>query len=133
VSTHHQHHVAAGLCALVAVMGLTSACGSSKGSAGGASKSSGSSTSVGSGTTAPDTVEVKNFSFTPQNITVNVGTRITWTFEDTAAHNVTADDGSFKSTDLSRGGTYSFTFNTAGKYSYICTIHQYMKGTVTVR
>ena len=75
---------------------------------------------------------VKNFSFVPGDLTVKTGTKVTWKFEDDTAHNVTADDSKFKSKDI-QSGSYSYTFGSAGKYSYYCSIHQYMKGTITVR
>lgn len=78
------------------------------------------------------TVSVKQFSFNPQNLTVTKGTKVTWKFEDDTDHTVTADKKTFKSRDLKNGKTYSYTFNTAGKYSYFCSIHQYMTGSVTV-
>ena len=75
---------------------------------------------------------MKNFSFSPGNLTVQPGTKVTWKFEDDTAHNVTSDDKTFSSKTM-QTGSYSYTFNAAGKYSYFCSIHQYMKGTVTVQ
>jgi plastocyanin len=77
-------------------------------------------------------VHVKNFSFDPQKLTVRAGTKVTWEFDDSAQHTVTASNNAFKSGDLSSGATYSTVFNTAGTYSYLCSIHQYMTGTVIV-
>ncbi|GLZ43661.1 cupredoxin family copper-binding protein [Actinokineospora sp. NBRC 105648] len=79
------------------------------------------------------TVEVKNFAFAPQQLTVAVGTKVTWKFTDSAKHNVKANDKSFGSDDLSGGATFAHTFDKAGEFPYICSIHQYMTGTVTVR
>jgi plastocyanin len=115
----------AGLGALLAVVALTSACGPEPKKAGGGGKAVSASGSV--------TVVVKQFSFNPPNLTVTKGTKVTWKFEDDTNHNVLAGDKSFKSKDLKTGGSYSFTFNTPGKYAYICGIHQYMNGSVTVK
>ncbi|HEV7192999.1 MAG TPA: cupredoxin family copper-binding protein [Jatrophihabitantaceae bacterium] len=104
----------------------TAACSSS-------TKSTGGGGSAPPATTGASTVHVKNFSFNPSTITVKTGAKVTWIFDDTANHNVTAGDKSFKSSDLSSGGTYSFTFNKAGTYSYICSIHQYMTAKVVVQ
>ncbi|NBB69524.1 MAG: hypothetical protein GVY33_04240 [Alphaproteobacteria bacterium] len=38
---------------------------------------------------------VSNFSFTPENLTIQVGDTVTWTNEG-GTHNVRADDGSFR-------------------------------------
>jgi plastocyanin len=115
----------AGLSALLVVAALTSACGPEPKKAGGGGKSASASGST--------TVHVKNFSFDPQNLTVTKGTKVTWVFEDSTDHNVKALDKTFGSKDLKSGGTYAFTLTKPGKYSYICTIHQYMTATVTVK
>jgi plastocyanin len=115
------------LLAVAVAVGLLTACGASKP---GSSSGGGASSSVAKG--APASVVVKNFDFTPGNLTVKTGTKVTWKFEDTTQHNVTADNKKFKSKDIQKG-SYSYTFNSPGKYSYYCSIHQYMKGTVTVQ
>lgn len=79
------------------------------------------------------TVEVKDFTYTPANLTVPTGTTVTWKFEDSAPHDVLADDQSFSSPLLNDGKTYQFTFTEPGSYPYICSIHPYMMGAVTVQ
>ena len=106
---------------------LASACSSS--SSPGGSSSAGASTATG--TTA--SVSVKNFAFSPARLVVSKGATVTWAFQDSTQHNVTANNSAFKSTDQASGGTYAFTFNSTGSYDYICSIHPYMKGNVTVR
>lgn len=110
---------------------LASACSSSSSPGGSGSSGAANGPSTATGTTA--SVSVKNFAFSPARLVVNKGTAVTWTFQDSTQHNVTASGNAFKSTDQSSGGSYSFTFNTAGSYDYICSIHPYMKGNVTVR
>lgn len=78
-------------------------------------------------------VWIQGMAFTPADITVTVGTTVTWTNKDNAAHDVTSNASAFGSGSLSKGGSYSFTFNTAGTYPYICSIHPSMVGTVTVK
>ena len=102
---------------------LAGACSSSKSATTGASTATGTTASVA----------VKNFAFSPAQLVVTRGATVTWTFEDSTQHNITADNNAFKSGDQSSGGTYSFTFHSAGSYDYICSIHPYMKGNVTVR
>jgi len=79
-------------------------------------------------------VVAKNLSFKPTKISVKLGAEVTWTFEDTGtSHNVTADDGSFRSENLAEG-TFAHRFEKAGSFSYICTIHPtQMRGIVDVR
>jgi plastocyanin len=88
-------------------------------------------------TTAPtstgNSVSIKNFAFSPASLTVKVGTKITWTNNDTVTHTVTADKGAFNSGPLAPGSTFSFTFTKAGTYSYHCNIHPYMMATIVVQ
>jgi plastocyanin len=82
--------------------------------------------------TAETEVLISNFTFGPGTLTIDVGTTVTWRNEDTAPHTATADDGSFDSGSLAQGETFSHTFDTAGTYRYICTIHPSMVGEITV-
>jgi plastocyanin len=77
-------------------------------------------------------VTIQNLSFSPANITVSVGTKVTWTNKDSVTHTVTSDTGLFDSGQLSPGSTFSYTFNNKGVFNYHCTIHATMHGTVTV-
>jgi len=77
-------------------------------------------------------VEIKNFAFEPKTITIKVGRTVTWTNQDSAAHTV-AGDGGIDSGDLSKGKSYSKTFDTEGTFDYHCSIHPQMKGQVIVQ
>jgi plastocyanin len=81
-----------------------------------------------------DTVSIKNFAFSPVNISVKAGTKVTWTNNDSAPHTVTETDGKTgpSSDNLNNGDSYSFTFTKPGIYHYDCSIHPNMTGTVTV-
>ena len=70
--------------------------------------------------------------FSPTSVTVAVGDTVTWRNTGQAPHNATADDGSFKTPTLNNGQSASHTFTQAGTFSYICTIHPQMKGTIRV-
>jgi len=118
--------------AAVACIGLLAACSSSGGSHPGGSSGAGSSTGSSTAGSSATTVDVKGYAFNPGNITVAKGATVTWKFEDPTKHNVTSTTNAFESADI-ESGSYSHTFNTAGTYSYICSIHQFMKGTVTVK
>ena len=84
--------------------------------------------------TATSSVAIKDFAFEPASITVKVGTLVTWTNQDSVAHTVTSDEGvkGPSSELIEKGKTYSFMYTKAGTYTYFCTPHPYMKGTVTV-
>ncbi|MEO6456675.1 MAG: S-layer homology domain-containing protein, partial [Chloroflexia bacterium] len=76
-------------------------------------------------------VNIESFAFQPQNITVSVGSIVQWTNLDQAAHDVHSA-GNWTSPLLNQGESFSFTFNSAGTYSYICQPHPFMTGTITV-
>ncbi len=95
------------------------------------------SSSPSSSSSAPaagaSAVTIAGFAFSPANITVKVGTKVTWTNTDSVSHNVISDSSNGpKSGTLGKGDSYSFTFDKAGTYTYICSFHPYMKGSVTV-
>jgi len=86
------------------------------------------------GTAAASTsVTIKDFQFTPATVTIKVGGAVTWTNDGPSTHDVTADDGSFKSGSLATGKTYTRTFDTAGTFDYHCGIHPTMKAQVVVQ
>jgi plastocyanin len=86
------------------------------------------------------TIDARGNQFSPADVIVDVGTKITWRNGDAVAHDVkkSADAVDFGGTfgaDASRfgpGQSYSFTFTEAGTFSYTCTIHTLMSGKVEV-
>ena len=118
-----------GLLAIVTAMTLlTAACGGDGyGSNGGPTGTPGGST----GSTS-SSITVRNNSFDPSATTVAVGTTVNWSWAQGATdHNVTFADGQKSATQAT--GSYSRTFSSAGTFSYNCTIHPGMNGSVTVR
>lgn len=84
--------------------------------------------------TATNAVTIANFAFSPADISVKAGTKVTWTNNDSTAHTVDETDGQTgpASGMLNPGASYSFTFDKPGTYHYHCSIHPEMTGTVTV-
>jgi plastocyanin len=98
------------------------------------------------------TVDIQDFSFSPNNVTIKVGQTIVWNNKGPSAHYVVADDGSWNSGQLNppgggggyypqstSGSTYQHTFDQAGTFTYHCQNHpssdpQYANftGTITV-
>jgi plastocyanin len=79
-------------------------------------------------------VTMQDIEFQPGNIDVKVGDTVTWTNDDSAGHDVTGDD--FKSGDpggMATGDTFEHTFDKAGTFDYVCTVHPGMEGSVTVK
>ena len=78
-------------------------------------------------------VNIDNFVFGPQTITVPVGATVTWTNKDDIPHTSVSTDGVFKSKVLDTDEKFSYTFTKAGTYLYYCTIHPKMTGKVVVQ
>jgi plastocyanin len=78
-------------------------------------------------------IEINNFAFTPATITIPVGAQVTWTNKDEITHNVVSMDKTIKSQALDTNDKFTFTFTQAGTFSYVCSIHPRMKGTVVVQ
>jgi plastocyanin len=73
------------------------------------------------------------YSFVPASITVPKGAKVIWTNTSDAPHTVTSNSNAFTtSSSLMQNQTFSMVFNTAGTYDYHCSIHTYMKATITV-
>jgi plastocyanin len=81
---------------------------------------------------ASASVTMGDLFFSPASVTIAVGDTVTWHNSGQAPHNATADDGSFNTPTLNNGQSASHTFSQAGTFSYICTIHPQMKGTIRV-
>ncbi|HSE29477.1 MAG TPA: plastocyanin/azurin family copper-binding protein [Candidatus Saccharimonadales bacterium] len=83
-------------------------------------------------------VSIKDFKYTPSNITVKKGTTVIWTNEDSNEHNVVSNidapaggppkDGPL----LGRRQQFTFTYDTVGTFGYHCSLHPFMTGQVTV-
>ena len=122
------------LCLCLAASGglAVAGCGSdSKSKSGKSKKKKKSSKSSAAGTA----ISMQNLTFEPSNLSVNVGKKVTWTNDESVGHDVTADDGSFKSGargGLKQGDTFEHAFDKAGSFAYKCTIHPNMTGTVEV-
>jgi len=77
-------------------------------------------------------VEIVEFAYSPDPVVVQVGGKVTWKNEDNPPHTATADDGSFDTGIIETGKQKSVTFKEAGTFTYYCTVHPFMHGTVEV-
>ncbi|HEX5478627.1 MAG TPA: plastocyanin/azurin family copper-binding protein [Dehalococcoidia bacterium] len=96
--------------------------------------SSPSSAANGAVTITDDSFSPK--SYAPNPITVQAGDSVTWTNNGPATHTVTSDPGgalAFDSGNIAAGGTFTQTFSTAGTFTYHCSIHPGMTGSVIVQ
>ena len=92
----------------------------------------------GSGNSTSDCPET-NSCFIPNPVTVDLGTMVTWSNTDTAAH--TASSGTAAGGDMGEvwdsslimaGGSFSYTTDTVGTFDYFCMVHPWMAGTLIV-
>ncbi len=80
-----------------------------------------------------DKVSIDNGKYRPKNLTVKVGTTVTWTNNDTVPQSVTSDSpGVFDSGLLQPGGTWTYTFSTAGTFPYHSSATKTTVGSITV-
>jgi plastocyanin len=78
-------------------------------------------------------VGIADFAFAPRTITAKVGHTVKWAHQNAGVtHTVTALDKAFDSGDLEEGEEFSHRFPAAGTFTYRCTIHTDMRGTVKV-
>ena len=75
-------------------------------------------------------VQLVNFSFNPKILRVKVGDTVRWENQDSALHDVVSD--TFSSSPFPKGDTFSYTFNQAGEFSYLCSLHPIMTGKIIV-
>lgn len=86
---------------------------------------------------AVDRLVIENFLFMPAEVTVPVGTEITWRNTDSAPHTATSGtspspDTVFDTGTIEGGQSGSVTVQEPGTFAYFCEFHPFMKGTVTV-
>jgi len=83
----------------------------------------------------PGTVAIDNFAFAPATLTVAPGTTVTWINHDDEPHTI-VNSGTprlFKSAALDSDEKFSFKFDQPGTYTYFCSIHPQMTGTIVVK
>jgi plastocyanin len=82
---------------------------------------------------ATSPVTIQGSAFNPTTTTVHVGDTVTWTNRDAIGHTSTSDTAKWDSPVLPNGGSFSFTFTVAGTFTYHCSIHTFMKGSIVVQ
>lgn len=76
-------------------------------------------------------IDISGFSFNPTALEIKAGDTVKWTNHDAVGHTVTGD--AFGSALLNNGESFSFTFTKPGSYTYHCSPHPGMVGTITVQ
>jgi len=78
-------------------------------------------------------ITIDNFTFTPKELTVPVGTTVKWLNHDDIPHTIVEKKTTFRSKALDTDESYSFTFTSAGTFDYFCGLHPHMVGQVIVK
>jgi plastocyanin len=78
-------------------------------------------------------VTIDNFTFSPKELTVAVGTTVKWVNHDDIPHTVVNADKVFRSKALDTDDAFSYTFASAGTFDYFCGLHPHMVGKVIVK
>jgi plastocyanin len=82
----------------------------------------------------PAVVPIFKNTYTPNAVTVPVGTTVTWLNQDDAPHTVTTTKApiAFDSGPFDKGKSFSYTFTKPGTYEYYCAAHPDMRASVVV-
>jgi plastocyanin len=78
-------------------------------------------------------VTIDNFTFSPKELTVAVGTTVKFVNHDDIPHTVVEKRLSFRSKALDTDDAYSYTFAAAGSFDYFCSLHPHMVGKIIVK
>src|SRR5437870_12487082 len=80
-----------------------------------------------------NTIEIKDFNFNPKTLTVKSGEKITWINRDEEPHTIVSVDKQFKkSPPLDTDQEFTITAGVPGTYTYFCSVHPKMTGTIIV-
>jgi len=83
---------------------------------------------------AANVITIDNFTFTPPELTVAVGTTVKWVNHDDIPHSVVNKDKVFRSkAALDTDDSFSYTFASAGTFDYFCGLHPHMVGKIIVK
>ena len=78
-------------------------------------------------------VKIDNFTFSPAALAISAGTEVTWTNHDDIPHSIVLPALHTRSKAIDTDAGYTFKFEKAGTYSYICGLHPHMQGKITVK
>ena len=82
---------------------------------------------------ATNVITIDNFTFSPKELTIAVGTTVKWVNHDDIPHTIVEKKTTFRSKALDSDDSYSFTFTSAGTFDYFCGLHPHMVGQVIVK
>jgi plastocyanin len=90
-------------------------------------------TNAAGGSGKNNTIEIKDFAFNPKTITVKSGEKITWINRDEEPHTVVSVEKQFKKSQaLDTDDKFTITAGAPGTYTYFCSVHPKMTGTIVI-
>ena len=90
-------------------------------------------TTYASGAASGPRIDIKHHKYSPEMLTVPVGTTVTWTNHDDDVHTVTSSAQLFTSRGIDTDEAFSYTFTKPGTYVYFCTLHPLMTAKILVK
>ena len=78
------------------------------------------------------TVVIDGMLFVPAELKVKAGDTVIWKNKDAFPHTATSVAKGFDSKPIASGGSWKFVATRRGAFAYFCTLHQTMKGVLTV-
>ena len=81
------------------------------------------------------TITVTDMSYEPAEVTIHPGDTVEWVFDDGGIPHDVSGEGDLEGvlqSELLSTGSYTYTFDEAGTFTYHCTPHPMMVGTVVV-
>src|SRR5262249_61961819 len=88
---------------------------------------------LGAAAPAPPRIDIKQHKYSPQTVTIAVGSTVTWVNHDEDVHTVVSTTQAFTSRAIDTDESFSYTFTKPGTYTYFCTLHPLMTATVVVK
>jgi plastocyanin len=121
--------------ALVLFNALLTGCSGQSGRANNSADSPGGATQAADAKAAPVQIRIDNFTFQPAEVTVPVGTKVTWVNHDDVPHTATssAKPRKFDSGTLDTDDQFSYVFTAPGTYDYFCAVHKHMTARIVVK
>jgi plastocyanin len=78
-------------------------------------------------------VEIANYTYKPETLTVAAGTKVAFVNHDSTAHTATAkQNGAFATEPIQPGKRATVVLGKPGTFIYYCVFHPFMKGTIKV-
>lgn len=107
-------------------------CTAMTGDNGGTSWNSSSTSSAASSQASNVIISIDDTGFNLATVMVTRGSMVTWINDSDSTHTVTGDDGGPDSDSIVAGASYTYTFNTAGTYTYHSEENPELVGVIVV-